>query len=148
MHDALPRIRKYCVYQERSHQEVRDKLYDMGLHRREVEQVVSVLIEEGYINEQRFADAYALGKFKIKKWGKLKISGHLKVKKISDTCIRTALMKIDDIKYRQVLMEVLEKKSALLSGVSGPQKNKLLYNFALNRGFEPELIREALEALI
>jgi regulatory protein len=77
---ALDKVRKYCAYQERSQQEVRDKFYDLGLHSKEVEQGIVILIEEGFINEQRFAMSFAGGKFRMKQWGRDKIKAALQAK--------------------------------------------------------------------
>ena len=79
---AYPKALKYCAYQERSQQEVRDKLYSWGLHRNEVENIIVDLISEGYLKEERFAIAFSGGKFRMKKWGKIKIKLALKAKKV------------------------------------------------------------------
>ena len=84
---ALLKAADYCAYQERSQQEVRDKLYGYGLHHDEVEENLSELITQGYLNEERFAKAYAGGKFRIKGWGKRKILQGLKQHRISEYCI-------------------------------------------------------------
>src|SRR5258708_2225078 len=92
---ALVKAMKYCAYQERSQQEVRDKLYSFGLHQKEVEEIISRLITDSYLKEERFAIAYATGKFRIKKWGVVKIRQGLKEKRVSDPLIRIALDQID-----------------------------------------------------
>ncbi|TAH03079.1 MAG: RecX family transcriptional regulator, partial [Sphingobacteriales bacterium] len=79
---ALQKLRQYCAYQERCHQEVKDKLYSYGLHQQQVEESISQLIEEDYLNEERFAKQYAGGKFRMKQWGKVKITYELKLKKV------------------------------------------------------------------
>jgi regulatory protein len=73
--EVKKKIYHYCAYQERCHQEVRNKLYDLGSTTSEVEEMISHLITEGYLNEERFARAYAGGKFRLKNWGKMKIIG-------------------------------------------------------------------------
>ena len=89
-HGILPReqaflkIKHYCAYQERSHKEVMGKLYDLGLFKKDAELLVSQLIEEGYLNEERFAIQFAGGKFRIKQWGKKKIVYALKEKQVSE----------------------------------------------------------------
>src|SRR6478672_11536112 len=92
----LNKGRKYCAYQERSQQEVRDKLYSWGLHRTEVEQALSELISENYLKEERFAEAFAGGRFRIKKWGRNKIRLALQQKKVSEPLINSALKNISD----------------------------------------------------
>ncbi|HEV8079593.1 MAG TPA: hypothetical protein VGP43_02700 [Chitinophagaceae bacterium] len=70
---ALPKIKLYCAYQERCHKEVKEKLYSLGLYKKDVEQLISQMIEENYLNEERFAIQYAGGKFRMNKWGRIKI---------------------------------------------------------------------------
>jgi len=84
---ALPKAKNYCAYQERCHSEVKDKLYGFGLNKNETEQIISTLIEENYLNEERFAISFAGGHFRIKNWGRIKIKIALKQKKVSDYCI-------------------------------------------------------------
>src|SRR6185503_9223406 len=96
----LNKARKYCAFQERSQQEVRDKLYEWGLHKADVEHAIAQLVTENYLNEQRFAIAYAGGKFRMKEWGRIKIERALKMKKVSDYCIRKALGEIGEREYK------------------------------------------------
>ena len=110
LQSALEKAKHYCAYQERCHSEVRDKLYSFNLHRKEVEQLLTQLIEENYLNEERFAIAYAGGKFRIKNWGKEKIKYALKQKQISDYCIKKALNSINDSDYKKSFLSVADKK--------------------------------------
>ena len=87
---AIPKIKQYCAYQERCHAEVKDKLYSFGLHRKDVDEIIVLLIGENYLNEERFAIHYAGGKFRINHWGKNKIKQALKQKRVSDYCIKKA----------------------------------------------------------
>src|SRR5262245_50507296 len=98
---ALVKSRKFCAYHERSQQEVRDKLYSWGLHRKDVEEIIALLIGDGFLKEERFAIAYATGKFRIKKWGVVKIRQGLIEKKVSEPLIRLALDQIDPGEYLQ-----------------------------------------------
>src|SRR5690606_11989019 len=100
----------FCAYQERSQQEVRDKLYNCGQHNEDVENMIVDLIADNFWNEERFAHAYSSGKFKIKKWGKIKIKSNLKFKRVSPRLIKEALDKIDPEEYYTTLLEVIEKK--------------------------------------
>jgi len=100
----------YCAYQERAQQEVRDKLYDWGLHHDEVEEVITELITTNFLNEERFANAYVSGKFNIKRWGKIKIKQGLKLKRIPDKMIIKALNTIDYDEYLRVILATAEKK--------------------------------------
>ena len=119
---ALVRARKYCAYQERSQQEVRDKLYELGLHKKEVEQGIAVLIEEGFLNEQRFAIAFAGGKFRINHWGRVKIRLALKSKKVTEYCIRTALSQIPESEYNRVMEMIIKKRMKQVGMVEVPQE--------------------------
>src|ERR1700712_929985 len=92
---ALAKAEHYCAYQERSQQEVRDKLYEWGLYPDAVENVIVHLIEGNFLNEERFANAYTRGKFNQKGWGRIKIKQGLKFKKVSDVLIKKALLTIN-----------------------------------------------------
>ena len=105
--EALKKAYKFCAYQERNQQEIRDKLYEWGLHKQDVEQIISQLISEGFINEERFAIAYAGGKFRIKHWGKIKIKLALKQKNISEYCINKALREINNRDYQKTLEKTI-----------------------------------------
>jgi regulatory protein len=137
---ALVKARAYCVYQERSHQELRDKLYEWGQHQKEVEAIISELISTGFINEERFAITYAGGKFRIKKWGKVKIKMGLKEKKVSDYCIRKALSAIDTEDYIATLKEILNSKAASVKESNSLKKKYKVAQYAISRGFESDLV--------
>ena len=147
MKEVLEKARKYCAYQERSQQEVRDKLYDWGLHRNEVEQCIAMLVSENYLNEQRFAIAYAGGKFRMKQWGRIKIKQGLKQKKVSDYCIRKALEEIGSRDYRQTLAKVLSRKSREVREKNILKRKYKVAQYAISRGFEPEMVWEELAAI-
>lgn len=142
---AFQKICRWCAFQERSQQEVRDKLYSFGLHERDVEEVIARLISENFINEERFAVSYAGGKFRQLGWGRIKIKTALQLKKVSAYCIRKALSSIGDDEYAQKLQQVLRKRAG-----EEKEKNPLLRNhriarFAVSRGFEPDLVWEVLQ---
>lgn len=141
---AQKKAESYCAYQERSQQEVRDKLYSWGLFPNEVEQVISELVIDNFINEERFAISYVSGKFKIKHWGKRKIEQGLKMKGISPRMIKDSLNSIDMEEYLASLNNLLEKKAAVLPE-KDPYKRKMkLANFGIGRGFENEFIFDIL----
>ena len=133
----------YCAYQERTQQEVRDKLYNLGLYSNEVEQILTELILEDFINEERFARTYARGKFNLKRWGKVKIIYELKRKKISPYCIKKALEEIEDNEYNRVLNHLLVQKLSGITGEDFIKRNKTA-RFLINRGFESEKVWELL----
>lgn len=110
----MAKIKHYCAYQERSHKEVKEKLFSFGLYKTEVETLIVQLIEENYLNEERFAIAYAGGKFRIKLWGRQKIKYALKQKQVSDYCIKKALMAIDNDEYLNASKKLAAEKLATL----------------------------------
>jgi regulatory protein len=138
--EALPKIQKYCAYQERHHQEVRDKLYDYGLHQSDVEQIITELITSGFLNEERYAKAFAGGKFRMKHWGKNKIVNELSFRGISKRCIQTGLKEIDDVDYRKELQKQLKKKAESISETNIFKKRDKVARFAIGKGYEPELV--------
>jgi regulatory protein len=141
---ALLKAQQYCAIQERCQQEVRDKLYDWGLHQQDVEQIIAELIGEQFIQEERFAVLFAGGKFRIKKWGKIKIKNELKRKNISSYCIKKALDAIDNETYILALDELLQKKAKLNKEKNKYKRFSQLAAYAVSKGYETELVRELL----
>src|SRR3954465_13935044 len=107
---ALQKLRQYCSYQERSHYEAEQKLWELGVRRAEHDEIISTLIEEDYLNEERFAKQFAGGKFRMKDWGRKKIYYALREKKVSEYNIKKAMKEIDDEAYQKTLMHLAEKK--------------------------------------
>jgi regulatory protein len=136
----LNKARKYCVYQERSQQELRDKLYQWGLFKRDVELTIAQMVEEGFMNEERFAIAYAGGKFRIKKWGRIKIKLALKQKRVSDYCIRKALSMIDEKDYLKTLQKSMVDYSKKVKESNPLKKNYKVAQHFIGRGYESELV--------
>ncbi|CAN5840040.1 regulatory protein RecX [soil metagenome] len=138
---ALQKIKHFCSYQERSHQEVKEKLYSFGLYKEDVEELLSQVIEKGYLNEERYAVAFAGGKFRIKKWGRVKIKYELKQKRISDYCIKKGLASIDETEYLHTLENLFTQKRATLRSEKNIFiKKQKIQSFLMQRGFEPMLI--------
>ena len=142
---ALLKIQSWCAYQERCQQETRDKLYEYGLWPEAVESIIADLISQGFLNEERFAKAFAGGKFRIKKWGRVKIKIELKRRKISDYCIRKAMEEINEDEYIKTLADVLEKKSRMISEKNPIKRKYKLLQFAYSRGFEQDLVLDVLK---
>ncbi len=141
---ALAKAEHYCSYQERSQQEVRDKLYTWGLFTNAVENVIVALISGNFLNEERFANAYTRGKFNQKGWGKNKIKQGLKFKRVSDVLIKKALKTIDEDDYLRMLTKVIQKKEMTLSEKDPYKRRYKLQQYALGRGYENDLIGDAL----
>lgn len=142
---AWDKIRHYCAYQERCHSEVKDKLFTYGMNYSEGEQLISRLIEEGYLNEERFSIHYAGGHFRIRKWGKVKIAHALKQKQVSAYCIKKALAAIDEDEYLSLLEKLANEKWRSLKAGSSMEKNYRCRQFLLQRGFEGQLIDAVLK---
>lgn len=143
---SVPKIKQYCAYQERCHSEVRDKLYSFGLNKVEVEEIISILITENYLNEERFAIHYAGGKFRMKQWGKIKIKQSLKFKQVSEYCIKKALKEIDLQEYEKTFRKLAEQKLKTLKSEKNIFiKKRKLQDFLLQKGFENEMVREAVK---
>jgi len=145
---ALQKAKHYCAYQERCHSEVRDKLYSFKLHKNEVEQLLTQLIEEDFLNEERFAIAYAGGHFRTKQWGKEKIKYALKQKQLSDYCIRKALTAIAASDYSKTFFNVADKKLATLKSEKNIFiKKRKIKDYLQQKGFEIKLINDYLKTI-
>lgn len=139
--EALQKARHYCGYQERCHQEVKEKLYGFGLKKNEVEEILSTLIEDSYLNEERFAIQYAGGKFRIKQWGKIKIKSALKQKQVSDYCIKKALASIPEDDYAKIFAKLAEGKQKTLKGEKNQFiKKRKITDYLLRKGYETDRI--------
>lgn len=144
---AKAKAQHYCAYQERSQQEVRDKLYAWGLHREDVENMIAELIEDGFLNEDRFAKAYALGKFRMKGWGKQKITQGLRAKNVSDRLIKEALLLIEDENYLKEGIKIAYKKIKTLKNEDSNSKRQKIYKFLLSKGYENDIIIKILKKI-
>ena len=139
---ALPKLKQYCAYQERCHSEVKEKLYNYGVYRDDAEEIISKLIEENYLNEERFASLFAGGRFRIKQWGKMKIKYELKQKGVSEYCIKKALQSIDPDEYEKSLQKLADQKLRTLKSEKNIFiKKRKLQDFLLQRGFENDWVR-------
>jgi regulatory protein len=140
---ALQKAKHYCGYQERSHNEAKEKLYSFGLWKKDVEELISTLIEENYLNEERYAIAYAGGKFRMKHWGRTKIKYELQQKKISAYCIKKAMKEIDDEDYKKTFSKLASQKWASQKSEKNIFiKKRKTQDYLLQKGFEYELINE------
>jgi len=139
---ALQKLKHFCGYQERSHAEVKQKLYSLGLFGKEAEELISRLIEQEYLNEERYAIAYASGKSRNNGWGRIKIKHALGQKGISNYCILKALRSLDDSEYMAGFKRIADKKwNALQSERNIFVKKSKWQQFLLQRGFEQTIIK-------
>jgi regulatory protein len=137
---ALQKLKHYCAYQERCHSEVKDKLYSLGVWKRDHDEIIASLIEENYLNEVRFAIAYAGGKLRVKQWGRVKIRYELKQKQVSEYCIKKALKQINEAEYLQLLNKLAKEKYAALKNDQYIIRKKKTINYLVAKGFESEYI--------
>ena len=143
--EAKLKIEAWCAYQERCDQELRKKLHSWNMHYEDIDVLISDLITNNFLNEERFAEAFVSGKFRIKKWGKVKIKQHLKQKNISDYSIKKGLSQIDDDEYYQTLEMLFTKKSNMVSGKTIWEKKAKVKRYLYNKGFESDLIYEVMK---
>lgn len=146
--EATRKLEGYCAYQERCHKEVVQKLRDMGMIQEVIDQIATHLIQENYLNEERFAQSFARGKFNIKKWGRIRIVNELKFRGISKYNIKTALKEIDSDLYHSTLDALAKKKLGQITENNIQKRRKKLADYLLYRGWESHLVYEKLKELI
>ncbi len=145
--EALAKLQRYCAYQDRCHKEVAQKLKDMQMIPQASEQIIMTLIEENFLNEERFAMAFVRGKFKIKKWGRRRLISELKQRNISNYLVNKALGQISDMEYKTTFETLAHKKANSLKGGSVLKKKKKLADYLLYRGWESHLVYEKINQL-
>ena len=145
--EALEKLRNYCAYQERCHREVKNKLYQLGMIPQAIDQIIGTLVSENYLNESRFAQQFAHGKFSIKHWGKMRITRELKTRSISNYDIKQALAAIEIDAYQNKIRTISDKKWSLLSSYSLTVKKQKLHQYLSYRGWENELIYAQIDRL-
>ncbi len=147
MSSLIAKARAYCARQERCQQEVRDKLYAWGSHKPEVEQIISQLIGEGFLNESRFAEHYAVSKNRQKGWGRKKIEQSMRMKGVSDQCIKLGLKAIDGEELNDVLQRAIEKKLERSKETDPRIKKQKVIQYFLRKGFSYDEIHHAIGKL-
>ena len=143
---ALLKMQRFCAYQERSHSEVRSKLIEIGVYGDTIDQILIELIQENFLNEERFAKAFARGKFNVKRWGRNKIKQELKLHKISAYCLKKAMEEISPEDYLHALTELVRKKSDLIQEEDNYKLRIKLFPYLHQKGYETELINQVLDA--
>jgi len=144
---ALQKLKHYCAYQERCHSEVIEKLYSLGVWKKEHDTIIATLIEENYLNEERFAMAYAGGKWRQKQWGRVKIKYELKQKQVSEYCVKKALKQIDEEEYEQVLKKLAGDKYNALKQFQYLIRKKKTIDYLIQKGFEHSLVQTVMNTL-
>jgi len=144
---AYQKLKHFCGYQERCHQEVLEKIYNFGIYKSDADVLITQLIEENYLNEERFAIAFVGGKFRIKQWGKIKIEYELKQKRVSSYCIKKALKTIDEEDYLQTIQTLVLKKWDSLKGEQYLNRQAKTIAYLTQKGFEHALINNAIQLI-
>jgi regulatory protein len=146
---ALQKVRHYCAYQERSHAEVRQKLYGYGLWKDDVEAMMALLITEDYLNEERFAIAYAGGHFRVKHWGRIKIRYELRQKQVSEYNIKRGLESIDEEDYLKVLTSLAKEKWNSIRHADQTDfiRSVKTQAYLIQKGFEADLVQSTIRLI-
>ena len=142
------KLEHYCVYQDRCHKEVEQKLNEYNLISQAKDLILLHLLEHNFLNEERFAKSFARGKFRIKKWGKPRIVRELKFRSISEYNIKTALKEIDEKEYIQTLYDLTQKKNESVTETNIFKRKKKVVDYLRYRGFESNLIYDAVNEIV
>lgn len=134
------KIEQYCVYQDRCHKEVEQKLREFTLIPEAKEQILLNLLQDNFLNEERFSKSFARGKFRIKHWGKQRIVRELKFREISAYNIKTALKEIDENEYLQTIQSITEKRNQIIIESNSYKRKQKLIGFLQRKGYEMDLI--------
>lgn len=146
--DRKTAIYRFCNYQERCHQEVKSRLYELGSYPDEVNRLLAELIEADLLNEERFARVYVHGKFNLKRWGRVKITHELKARQISEYLIKKALKEIKPDDYFGTALQLAEDKwNALAREKDGYIKRGKVYRYLQQKGYESSIISEVIRTI-
>jgi regulatory protein len=141
---ALSKCMALCSKSEKCIADIRKKLDNWLLPESEVQKVIDALIDEKFIDEQRFSESFVRDKFRFNHWGKIKITHHLKAKGIASTHIARAMQEIDEEDYLKTLKELLAQKNKSVKADNNYERKAKLIRFAQGRGFDYEIINKAL----
>jgi regulatory protein len=142
------KLENYCVYQDRCHKEVEQKMWDYQLIPEAKEMILLSLMKDNFLNEERFAKSFARGKFRIKSWGKQRIVRELKFKDISAYNIKTALKEIDETDYLETIYRITENRNEVISEPNIYKRKQKLIGFLIRKGFENELIYKVVNEVV
>ena len=142
------KIAQYCVYQDRCHKEVEEKIKSYDLIPEAREMILLNLMKDNFLNEERFAKSFARGKFRIKHWGKNRIVNELKMRDISSYNIKTALKEIDEKEYISTIYKITENRNNIISESNPYKRKKKLIDFLLRKGFETDLIFKVVDEIL
>ncbi|MEM6721705.1 MAG: regulatory protein RecX [Bacteroidota bacterium] len=146
--EAKVKLQQFCAYQDRCHKEVVEKLQKMHMIPQAIDVIVTELIQDNFLNEERFAKSFARGKFRIKKWGRLRIVRELKFRNISNYNIDSALKEIEETVYLTTLDELATKRANALKENNPLKRKKKIADYLLYRGWESHLVYEKINELV
>jgi len=146
--EATRKLESYCAYQERCHKEVIEKLRELRMVDAAIDHILAHLIQEGYLNEERYAKSFARGKFLIKKWGRNRIVNELMLRDISKYNIQSALKEIPEHTYLETLDKLAQKRVLEIKETHTLKRKKKLADYLLYRGWESHLVYEKIKELI
>ena len=146
--EALQKLMHFCAYRDRSQKEVEDKLDSMRMFSEAKEKIIITLMQEGFLNEERFARSFVRGKFRIKKWGRIKITQELKKRGISNPIIKLGLSEIKEKDYLKSLYELAEKKAEKITEANSFKKKKKLADHLIRKGYEPSMVFDCVNDII
>ena len=147
LNEAKKKLENFCSYQERCHKEVKEKLRELGMIQSASQEIIAQLIQEDYLNETRFAKNFARGKFRIKNWGRNRISRELKSRNITDYNIKMGMQEFTDIEYEETFYNLIEKRKKSVEHLPIDQQKKKIFSYLSYRGWEHEKIYNALNQL-
>jgi regulatory protein len=147
LEEAKEKLSTYCAYQERCIWETRRKLYEKGIKEPHSDELIDYLLEERFIDEERFSRSFARGKFRLKKWGKGRIRQELRLRQLSDENIRKGLSEIDPDEYYETLLSQTEKHWERIKEADLFKKKFKVVHYLMTKGFEQDLVKEAIESL-
>jgi len=146
--EATKKLESYCAYQERCHKDVVTKLRELRMIPEAIDQIVVHLIQENYLNEERFAKSFARGKFRIKKWGRVRITNELKQRNITKYNINIALEEVDGNTYLETLDALANKRLEAIQETNVQKRKRKLADYLLYRGWESHLVYGKIQELI
>lgn len=147
MDDALQKLRHFCSFQERCTSEVRERMYSLGVAKAKQAEIIEQLEREKFLDDRRYAAAFASGKFRINKWGRRKIRYELAGRGIPEAVISKGLEEIDEDEYMEMLRELVRKKYSEIKGEKKLTVRNKIFTFVSGKGFESDLISEAINEL-
>lgn len=144
--EAQKKMEHYCAYQERCHDEVIQKLKSLNMIPQAIDAIVVHLLDHNFLNEERFACSFARGKFRIKQWGKRRITNELKARNISKYNIDRALKEIPEGEYLETFHNLAEKLWETTRETNILKKKKKVMDYLLRKGYESNLVQEKIYA--